>query len=67
VTPELLQWADIVFVVERAHRNRLSARFKPYLGKARVICLEIPDEYDFMDERLVRLLKSKVPRHLPSA
>jgi predicted protein tyrosine phosphatase len=67
VTPELLQWADIVFVMERAHRNKLSAKFKPYLGKARVICLDIPDEYGFMDDDLVRLLKAKVPRHLPSA
>ncbi|GGA78837.1 protein-tyrosine-phosphatase [Arenimonas soli] len=66
VTPELLQWADIVFVMERAHRNKLSAKFKPHLGKARVVCLEIPDEFEFMDPGLIRLLKAKVPRHLPS-
>jgi predicted protein tyrosine phosphatase len=66
VTPELLSWADIIFVMERAHRSRLSAKFKPYLGKKRVICLEIPDEFEFMDPDLVRLLKAKVPRYLPS-
>ena len=66
VTPELLQWADIVFVMERAHRNKLSAKFKSHLGKACVVCLEIPDEYEFMDPDLIRLLKAKVPRHLPS-
>ena len=66
VTPELLQWADIVFVMERAHRNKLSAKFKSHLGKARVVCLEIPDEYEFMHPDLIRLLKAKVPRHLPS-
>ena len=66
VTPELLQWADTIFVMERAHRSKLSARFKPYLGSKRVICLEIPDEYEFMDPGLVRLLEAKVPRHLPS-
>lgn len=27
--PELLEWADLVFVMERAHRTRLSARFTP--------------------------------------
>ena len=66
VTPELLQWADIIFVMERAHRSKLSAEFKPHLMKARVICLDIPDEYQFMDPELIRLLKAKVPHHLPS-
>lgn len=66
LTPELLQWADTIFVMERAHRSRLSSRFKPHLAGKRMICLEIPDEYDFMDPDLVRLLEAKVSRHLPS-
>ncbi len=66
VTPELVQWADIIFVMERAHRSKLSAKFKPHLADTRVICLEIPDEYEFMDPNLISLLKAKVPRHLPS-
>lgn len=65
VTPELLQWADLVFVMERAHRHKLSARFRPHLGRAKVICLGIPDEYEFMDPGLVQLLKAKVTRYLP--
>ncbi len=64
-TAELVEWADIIFVMERAHRNRLQKRFKHHL-RARVICLDIPDEYEFMDEGLVRLLKAKVTRHLPA-
>lgn len=66
VTPELLEWADIIFVMENAHRSKLSAKFKPHLGGKRVICLEIPDEFEFMDPSLVKLLKAIVPRHLPS-
>jgi predicted protein tyrosine phosphatase len=66
VTPELLEWADIIFVMERAHRNKLSARFKQHLRTARVICLDIPDEFEFMSPDLVQLLKARVPRHLPS-
>lgn len=66
VTPELLEWAHFIFVMQRAHRSKLSARFKPYLKGKRVICLEIPDNYDFMDPDLIRLLQDKVPRHLPS-
>ena len=66
VTPELVAWADLIFVMEKAHRSKLSAKFKPYLCKARVVCLDIPDEFEFMDPDLVKLLKAKVSRHLPS-
>ncbi|KIP86027.1 phosphotyrosine protein phosphatase [Stenotrophomonas maltophilia] len=62
--PELLEWADLVFVMERAHRTRLSARFAPSLNGKRVVCLDIPDDYDYMDPVLVELLKRKVSPHL---
>src|SRR5688572_16231923 len=55
VSPELLEWSDLIFVMERAHRDKLSRKFRPCLGGKRVICLDIPDEYDYMDPALVRL------------
>jgi predicted protein tyrosine phosphatase len=64
LTPELLTWADLVFVMERVHRNKLSSRFRTHLGRQRVVCLDIPDEYDYMDPELITLLRAKVPRHL---
>ena len=67
VTPELLEWADLIFVMERAHRNKLSATFKAHLRDQRVICLDIPDDFDFMDPALVQILKARVSRHLPSS
>jgi predicted protein tyrosine phosphatase len=66
LTPELVAWADIIFVMERAHRNKLTAKFKAQLRDQRIICLEIPDEYAYMAPELVQLLKARVPRHLPS-
>ncbi|MGA0601900.1 low molecular weight protein tyrosine phosphatase family protein [Caulobacter sp. KR2-114] len=65
LTPELVRWADLIFVMEKTHRTKLQRRFKADLKRARVICLDIPDDYDFMDEALVRLLRTKVERHLP--
>jgi predicted protein tyrosine phosphatase len=65
VTPELVEWADIIFVMEPAHRAKLQRRFRPWLKRARVIVLGIPDDYDFMDPVLIRLLESRVPQHLP--
>ena len=65
VSPELLAWADLIFVMEKAHRNRLSKKFRSHLNGKRVICLDIPDEYEFMDPVLVQLLRQKVTRFLP--
>ncbi len=65
LTAELVEWADIIFVMEKTHRNKLQQRFRASLKKARVICLDIPDEYEFMDPILVRLLETKVSRYLP--
>jgi predicted protein tyrosine phosphatase len=64
LTADLVLWADIIFVMEKVHRAKLQRRFKASLKKARVICLDIPDDYEFMDPALVRLLEVRVPRYL---
>jgi predicted protein tyrosine phosphatase len=61
---ELVEWADIIFVMERAHRAKLQSRYRAALNGTRLVCLDISDDYQFMDPRLVELLKAKVPRHL---
>ena len=67
VTPELIEWADIIFVMEKTHRNKISKKFRPYLNGKRLICLDIPDDFEFMDPALVALLRAKIPRFLSSA
>jgi predicted protein tyrosine phosphatase len=67
VTPELLEWADLVFVMERRHRAKLSENFQPSLDGKRIVCLDIPDDFEYMDPALVQLLRNRVPRHLPPA
>lgn len=57
---EAILWADIIFVMENSHRNKLSKQFRPWLKNKRVICLDIPDEYEYMEPTLVELLKEKV-------
>jgi predicted protein tyrosine phosphatase len=61
---ELIEWADMIFVMEKSHRQKLATRFRKHLSKKRVICLDIPDKFAFMDPELVRLLKAKVLPHL---
>ena len=64
VTPELIEWADKIFVMEGAHRSKIKKRFRNYINNKSIICLSIPDDYDFMDPELVELLKKKVPQFL---
>ena len=64
LTPERVEWADLIFVMEIAHRRKLSAQFRRHLKGQRVICLDIPDRYQFMDPELVRILEERVPGFL---
>ncbi|MBD0345589.1 MAG: phosphotyrosine protein phosphatase [Coleofasciculus sp. Co-bin14] len=57
---EAVQWAEIIFVMEKSPRRKLSKKFQPWLKDKRVICLDIPDEYEYMEPALVELLKKKV-------
>ncbi|AOF91317.1 low molecular weight protein tyrosine phosphatase family protein [Sinorhizobium sp. RAC02] len=63
LSAEQIEWADIVFVMEKAHRNKVQGKYRAALKGKRLICLHIPDDYDFMDPALIRLLEAKVPRH----
>lgn len=65
VSPELIAWADLILVMEPVHHRRLTQRFRACLRGKRVVCLGIPDEFDFMDPALVRLLQARVPKFLP--
>jgi predicted protein tyrosine phosphatase len=57
---EAIQWADIIFVMEKSHRSKLTKNFHSWLKHKRIVCLDIPDQYDYMEPALVELLKKKV-------
>jgi predicted protein tyrosine phosphatase len=67
LTAELVAWADVIFVMEKAHRSNLQRRFRAVLRGRRVVCLDIPDDYAFLQPELIRLLAAKVSRHLPAS
>lgn len=64
LSPEQIAWANIIFVMEKTHRNRLSAKFNKYLNGKRVICLDIPDNYEYMQPELIKLLEAKAGKFL---
>jgi predicted protein tyrosine phosphatase len=57
---EAIQWADIIFVMEKTHLRKLRTKFQPELHNKRIVCLDIPDNYEYMQPELVALLTKKV-------
>ena len=53
--------------MEKAHRSQLAKKFRAHLDDKRIVCLDIPDEYHYMDPALIALLKTKVPKYLPDS
>lgn len=64
VTPGLLGWADIIFCMEKKHVRRIKSKYPDMLSYKKLICLNISDDYEFMDEELQELLKSCIDEYL---
>ena len=64
LTPGLVGWADIIFCMEKKHVRRLKEKYSDIIAGKNVICLNIPDDYSYMDDDLCELLESVVPEHL---
>lgn len=65
LSSELVAWADVIVVMEKTHRTKVQKRFRASLKGKKLICLDIPDEFAFMDPALVKLLQARLARHLP--
>jgi predicted protein tyrosine phosphatase len=50
-------WADLILTMEKEHKSRIQKLFKGQRLPA-IQSLEIPDEYQYMDEELMELIKS---------
>ncbi|MEN4771295.1 low molecular weight protein tyrosine phosphatase family protein [Duffyella gerundensis] len=61
---ELLQWADVICVMEDKHKNRLVAEYGRIITFKPIHVLDIPDDYLFMDPELIAILNDIVPEKL---
>jgi predicted protein tyrosine phosphatase len=59
---ELLSWADEIYVMENKHKDALIA-VTPSC-RAKIVVLDIPDDYHRGDPKLVALLKEKMQPYL---
>ena len=51
-------WADIIFVMEKKHGRILKETFGEALSGKKVVCLRIPDVYQYMEPALIDELKA---------
>ncbi|RZG71789.1 low molecular weight protein tyrosine phosphatase family protein [Acinetobacter sp. WCHAc060025] len=59
-----IAWADLIFVMEQKHKQNIKEKFPQLLQRKKVIVLDIPDDYHYMDEALVELLHEVMQPYL---
>lgn len=64
VNEKLIDWADLIFVMEKRHKQLLNQQFSSFLAEKQIILLDIPDEYQYMDVELIEMLKAGVEPYL---
>lgn len=58
LTEKHLAWANIIFVMEKKHRQLIQQKFAASSYTDKIIVLDIADEYQYMDEELILSLKT---------
>jgi protein-tyrosine phosphatase len=64
LTAKLINWADIVFAMEKKHKQRMVENFPFETSNKKIVVLDIPDEYQYMDEELIEHIKLSVEAYL---
>jgi len=64
ISARLIAWADLIFVMEKKHKQRITERFPEEVYEKEMITLEIPDDYQYMDGELIEELNAKVVDYL---
>jgi protein-tyrosine phosphatase len=64
LTLKIVEWADIIFVMEKKHKQRIVQKFNSVLDQGNIVILDIPDDYQFMDAELIEEIKTKVDIYL---
>ena len=60
ISVEDIEWAQYIFVMEQTHKSKLRKRFKKHLNSQKLVCLGIPDNYEYMAPDLIQILEKSV-------
>ena len=64
VNREIIAWADVIFVMERKHRQILKQLFPKDISEKTLIVLDIEDNYQFNDPELIAMLEASLQNYL---
>ncbi|WP_412466500.1 low molecular weight protein tyrosine phosphatase family protein [Pedobacter sp. KLB.chiD] len=64
ISAKLIAWADLIFVMEKKHKQRITERFPDEVREKEIITMDIPDDYQYMDMELIEEIDSKVAHYL---
>ena len=64
VTPGMLSRADIIFCMEKKHLRYIRDKYPDIISGKRIIVMNIPDDFEFMDDELIDLLESGVSEYI---
>lgn len=59
---DLIEWADAIVVMEARHARQIRKQFSNSLRNKRLVSLDIPDRYSYMQPELVKELQAKASR-----
>jgi predicted protein tyrosine phosphatase len=62
ISVEHLAWADKIVVMEKAQLSRLKRQMTAHLKGKQLVCLDIPDCFEFMQPELVELVTARLAR-----
>ena len=60
INSKLIIWAQIIFVMEKKHKEKLLEKFFTEISNKKIIILDIPDIYKYMDKELIEEIKASI-------
>ena len=64
ISVKLITWSDLIFVMEKKHKQILQRKFPNEILEKKIIILGIDDNYEFMDADLIEILQESVKSYV---
>lgn len=64
ITPGLINWADLIFVMEKRHAAILQQKYPDLMAEKSIVTLHINDDYQYMDPELIEILELRLAAYL---
>lgn len=61
---KMIEWADIIFAMEKRHKQRMLENFPIETKRKKIVVLDIPDDYKYMDKELIEEIQSQVDQYI---